>query len=86
LTWGVFPGSEIKQPTVVDRESFLVWKDEAFALWGLWARQYDEGSQSRKVIEEIKDTWFLVNIVDNNFVNPDSELTALFKRIIEKRN
>ena len=26
VTWGVFPGSEIVQPTVVDQESFLVWK------------------------------------------------------------
>ena len=26
VTWGVFPGKEIIQPTVVDPESFLVWK------------------------------------------------------------
>ena len=26
VTWGVFPGSEIVQPTVVDQQSFLVWK------------------------------------------------------------
>ena len=26
VTWGVFPCSEIKQPTVVDPESFAVWK------------------------------------------------------------
>ena len=33
VTWGVFPGKEILQPTVVDSNTFLVWKDEAFALW-----------------------------------------------------
>ncbi|CAI5722244.1 unnamed protein product [Peronospora destructor] len=31
--WGVFPNKEILQPTIVDSSSFLVWKDEAFALW-----------------------------------------------------
>ena len=33
MTWGVFPGQEIQQPTVVDAQAFLAWKDEAFALW-----------------------------------------------------
>jgi hypothetical protein len=33
VTWGVFPGREIIQPTVVDPMSFRVWKDEAFELW-----------------------------------------------------
>jgi len=36
LTWGVFPGSEIVQPTIIDIESFAVWKEEAFSLWSLW--------------------------------------------------
>lgn len=26
VTWGVFPGKEIIQPTVVDEVSFLAWK------------------------------------------------------------
>ncbi|RHZ23509.1 hypothetical protein DYB37_002955, partial [Aphanomyces astaci] len=33
VTWGVFPGKEIIQPTVVDTASFAAWKDEAFELW-----------------------------------------------------
>jgi len=33
VTWGVFPGREILQPTVVDPISFRVWKDEAFRQW-----------------------------------------------------
>jgi len=32
LTWGVFPDREIVQPTVMDKQSFKVWKEEAFAL------------------------------------------------------
>lgn len=26
VTWGVFPGREIVQPTVVDAASFAIWK------------------------------------------------------------
>ncbi len=26
VTWGVFPGREVMQPTVVDPHSFIVWK------------------------------------------------------------
>lgn len=33
VTWGVFPGREIVQPTVVDPASFRTWKEEAFELW-----------------------------------------------------
>jgi methylenetetrahydrofolate reductase (NADPH) len=30
VTWGVFPGMEIIQPTVVDPISFLSWKVNRF--------------------------------------------------------
>lgn len=26
MTWGVFPGQEIAQTTIIDKESFLSWK------------------------------------------------------------
>lgn len=26
VTWGVFPGQEITQTTIIERESFLTWK------------------------------------------------------------
>lgn len=26
VTWGVFPGQEIAQTTIIERESFLAWK------------------------------------------------------------
>lgn len=72
VTWGVFPDSEIVQPTVVNKESFLVWKDEAFHLWLLdWGSIYPHNSVSRNLIQNIHDTFFLVNIVDNDFVNGD---------------
>jgi len=72
VTWGCFPGREIVQPTVVDPASFMVWKDEAFALWGIeWASIYPEGSPSRTVLEQIERTYWLVNIVDNNYISGD---------------
>jgi hypothetical protein len=26
VTWGVFPGHEIEQSTIIDKESFMAWK------------------------------------------------------------
>ncbi|DAZ93974.1 TPA: hypothetical protein N0F65_005485, partial [Lagenidium giganteum] len=83
VTWGVFPGVEIIQPTVVDSDSFEAWKDEAFELWQTqWASAYDKDSPSFQVIQEIYDTYFLVNIVDNDYTNDDSDIFAIFTRII----
>jgi len=80
VTWGVFPNKEIVQPTVVDPDSFLVWKDEAFGLWkSQWAMLYDEGSTSRNLVEHIMNNYFLVNMVDNNFV--DGDIFALFENV-----
>merc|ERR1719272_1816339 len=78
VTWGVFPGREVVQPTVVDVKSFMAWKDEAFSLWGEWSSIYAEGSESRKLIEAIPESYYLVNIVDNDFVSGDilNELIA----------
>eukprot|EP00916_Digyalum_oweni_P016732 GHVL01027421.1.p1 GENE.GHVL01027421.1~~GHVL01027421.1.p1 ORF type:complete len:394 (+),score=57.63 GHVL01027421.1:505-1686(+) len=72
VTWGVFPNCEVKQPTVVDVDSFLAWKDEAFALWKEeWACLYPQESKSNNLLLEIHDNWCLVNIVDNDFVSGD---------------
>eukprot|EP00914_Ancora_sagittata_P032744 GHVO01066133.1.p2 GENE.GHVO01066133.1~~GHVO01066133.1.p2 ORF type:complete len:223 (+),score=40.15 GHVO01066133.1:1080-1748(+) len=69
LTWGVFPNAEIKQPTVVDFDSFLSWKDEAFMLWkSEWQTAHPIGSPSWNVIQHIYDHWHLVNVVDNNYI------------------
>jgi methylenetetrahydrofolate reductase (NADPH) len=62
VTWGVFPGKEIVQPTIVETISFLAWKDEAFRLGMDWAHCYSSMSLSRQLIENIMETWHLVNI------------------------
>jgi len=70
VTWGVFPGKEIQQPTIVEAISFLAWKDEAFELWAEWAKIYDANSPSAQVLTDIADNWFLVNVVHNDFQKP----------------
>jgi len=84
VTWGVWPGSEIKQPTVVDPNVFVnIWKDEAFALWhSQWASLYEEGSEARKIIDDIANSYYLVNIVDNNFI--DSNIFSIFDELLNK--
>jgi len=82
VTWGVFPNREIVQPTVVDQDSFSVWKDEAFALWlSQWAPLYEEGSASRALIQEVHDSYYLVNCVDNDYVKGD--LQAFFNKVMQ---
>lgn len=62
VTWGVFPGKEIVQPTIVETISFLAWKDEFFRLGDDWAHCYDASSPSRRLIESMMDGWYLLNI------------------------
>ncbi|KAG6832264.1 hypothetical protein H0H87_002160 [Tephrocybe sp. NHM501043] len=75
VTWGVFPGKEIVQPTIVEAISFMAWKDEAYELGQQWAQIYEEGSPSRKLISELMETSSLVNVVHNDFQDPE----AIFK-------
>merc|ERR1719160_2091394 len=72
VTWGVFPGQEIQQPTVVDAQAFLAWKDEAFALWDQFLTVLpEENTAARAMVKEVQDSWYLVNCVDNNFLSGD---------------
>ncbi|KAK4707826.1 hypothetical protein R3W88_028751 [Solanum pinnatisectum] len=80
VTWGVFPAKEIIQPTVVDPASFMVWKDEAFEIWSRgWAQLYPETDPSRKLLEQVQNSYFLISLVDNDYINGD--LFSIFKDI-----
>ena len=70
LTWGAFPSREIIQPTIFDPETFLVyWAEEAFSLWtAQWQDLYDYDSESFELIETIRDSFFLVAIIDNDYI------------------
>ena len=76
VTWGVFPGREILQPTVVDPVSFMVWKDEAFDLWtsewgSLYAGDSEDDKKSMDVLKQVQQNYYLVSLVDNDFINGD---------------
>lgn len=72
VTWGVFPAKEVIQPTVVDPASFMIWKDEAFEIWSRsWAQLYPEGDSSKKLLEEVQNSYYLVSLVDNDYINGD---------------
>lgn len=79
VTWGVFPGKEIIQPTIVEAISFLAWKDEAYELGCQWAKYYDHDSPTRKFITDLMETTLLVNVVHNDFKKP----TAIFEPFLK---
>ncbi|MBA0713817.1 hypothetical protein Golax_012826 [Gossypium laxum] len=78
VTWGVFPAKEIIQPTVVDPASFVVWKDEAFEIWSRsWSALYPDGDPSKNLLEEIQSSYYLVSLVDNNYM--DGNIFGVFE-------
>ncbi|KAJ8489356.1 hypothetical protein ONZ51_g2999 [Trametes cubensis] len=79
VTWGVFPGKEIIQPTIVEAISFMAWKDEAYELGRLWAKFYEPGSATRQLIDGIMDSYYLVNVVHNDYKRPDAIFEPFFK-------
>lgn len=70
VTWGVFPGKEIVQTTIIERESFLTWKEEAFSIWTEWASFYPPGSDQRTMLDEVRRTRWLMSVLHHNFKNP----------------
>lgn len=79
MTWGVFPGKEIVQPTIVEAISFMAWKDEAYELGQQWANLYDEGSAGGEFLKSFFDASFLVNVVHNDFRQPDTIFESFTK-------
>ena len=67
VTWGVFPGKEIVQPTIVETVSFLAWKDEFYRLGQDWSNCHASTSPARYVIGDVINSWYLLNIVHNDF-------------------
>ena len=88
LTWGVFPNREILQPTIFDPSTFLVWAEEAFSLWTIqWLNLYDMESESHDLIETVRDTYYLVAIIDNDFISANDGLGShLWSTMLEVAN
>lgn len=56
----------------------LFLQDEAFALWNQqWGHLYPEESPSRAIINTIQETFYLVNLVDNDYVAGNSLFDVL---------
>ncbi|KAF3811223.1 Methylenetetrahydrofolate reductase 2 [Colletotrichum gloeosporioides] len=72
VTWGVFPGKEIITPTIIEEVSFRAWAEEAFKIWGEWAKVYGKGSASEALLERIRSEYWLVNIIHHDFVERDA--------------
>lgn len=77
VTWGIYPGKEVIQPTIVEKISFLAWKDEAFRLALEWSKCFEEGSEAKKFVTDISQNWYLINIVYNDFQSADGIFKAL---------
>lgn len=94
VTWGVFKGKEIVQPTVVDAEAFIIWKDEALNIftntWGVIYKtlKNEKGEDilgdeaSSEFMKKCSERLFVVNIVENDYVGGD--LNTVIKQFIEK--
>ena len=72
VTWGVFPGKEIVTPTIIEEVSFRAWSEEAFGIWGEWAKIYEKGSESERFLEKVRGDAWLVNIIHHDFVESDA--------------
>lgn len=57
----------------------MLKQDEAFELGLHWANVYEPDSPSRRLINEIMDTYFLVNVVHNDFKDVGAIFVPFFK-------
>ncbi|GJE87071.1 methylenetetrahydrofolate reductase [Phanerochaete sordida] len=78
VTWGIFPGQEVAQSTIIEKESFLAWKEEAFDIWAEWASYYPPNSQERSLLQDIKSKRWLVSIVHHDYKDPDALWRFIF--------
>ncbi|KAL0581124.1 methylenetetrahydrofolate reductase 1 [Marasmius crinis-equi] len=72
VTWGVFPGQEIVQTTIIEKQSFLSWKEEAFSIWAKWASFYRPDSPEREVLDSVKQDKWLVSVVHHDYKDPEA--------------
>lgn len=79
VTWGVFPGKEIITPTIIEEVSFRAWAEEAFGIWGEWAKVYGKGSESEKMLHKLQEDLWLVNIIHHDYVEQDALWDTLLK-------
>lgn len=79
VTWGVFPGKEILTPTIIEEVSFRAWSEEAFGIWSEWAKIYGKGSDTQKLLEDLKEDLWLVNVIHHDYLEKDALWELLFQ-------
>ena len=54
-------------------------QDEAYELGRQWAKYYEPSTPTRTLIDGVMDTYFLVNVVHNDYKRPDAIFEPFFK-------
>lgn len=92
VTWGVFPGEEILQPTIVEKVSFLAWKDEVYTLIDEWvnifrSKQLADAVEQDKIqafsnlLTSFADDFVLCNFVNNDFTSDNNMMFGLLNEL-----
>ncbi|CCE65004.1 hypothetical protein TPHA_0J01830 [Tetrapisispora phaffii CBS 4417] len=83
VTWGIFPGREVLQPTIVEKISFIAWKEEFYRILEDWRNIFinNENDDSVALLNHLINDYVLVNIVDNDYIDPEDKIFTLLKRI-----
>lgn len=83
VTWGIFPGREVLQPTIVEKVSFLAWKEEFYHICQEWKLNFEnhQYNDSVNVLQRLINDYVLVNIVDNDFISSESRIFQLLSSI-----
>lgn len=61
--------SRIRTPTLIEAVSFRAWQDEAFDIWREWARVYDKRSASFRLLAELLEDVWLVNVIGHEYAD-----------------
>lgn len=79
VTWGIFPGREVVQPTIVEKISFLAWKEEFYRIIEEWklTLKNNEANESVALLDSLSNDYVLINIVDNDFISKDDKIFDL---------
>jgi methylenetetrahydrofolate reductase (NADPH) len=67
--------------------NFILQKDEAFNIWiERWGHLYEPNSQSRQILENVANSYLLVNLVDNDYVKENCIFELLDEMVKMKLN
>lgn len=83
VTWGIFPGQEVVQTTIIEDVSFNAWRvskeylrsnfliqflqEEAFEIWLEWSMLYSPKSASQQLMKNVHDNYWLVSVVHHDY-------------------